>query len=162
MIRPRLWRSILVATVVLAGCGGSLSSPADLTASLPDELNGRPTKKETHVGEATAQAPNGPELYREAADRMGVEVIDMTIAQAWVEGLGVVAIRFGGADPAAIGPTFLDVLSKPDDVPSFRLADKNVQRIPETDVYLYTRGESMYLVFALDDANAAEILALLP
>jgi hypothetical protein len=164
-------RGLLLLAAVLAACGGG--APADLGATLPKVLAGESATPQILVGESAlgdSTSTGGIEsALRDTVARVGKTPADVTVARETVGGNSVFAFRVAGADGATLLSTMEKVvLEKIAGVQAtgMSLGGKSVRQIVfpggPTRLYLYGRGDVVYLVATPEDAIAAEALRALP
>lgn len=153
-------------------------SAPELEALLPDEIGGEEVLKLSFTGEELMTDDSGdvtvdPEFLA-FLDRMGAQPDDVSMAMSFAmseEGQdGVVAFRVAGADGNQLRDELQRSMEEEEQTgewTSGSVGGKSVLMAEDLEttgntVYIYVRGDMVFLVTAADEATATEILGALP
>lgn len=148
------------------------SSAADLEAILPDEIGGQPVTKLSMAGDEFIGSGQTDESFEDFLGRVGAEPDDVSVAFAFSTsqaGSGVIAFRVAGASQDEMLGAFQAASDAEGDVVGWTDANvggKSVKVATQVDgatpMYLYPRGDILFIVTAPSEDAAAEILSALP
>lgn len=153
-------------------------SAPELEALLPDEIGGQEVLKLSFTGVELMTDESGdvtvdPEFLA-FLDRMGAQPDDVSMAMSFAlseEGQsGVVAFRVAGADGNQLRDELEGSMEAEEQVgewTSGSVGGKSVVMAEDLEttgntVYIYVRGDMVFMVTAADEATATEILSALP
>jgi hypothetical protein len=147
---------------------------ADLEALIPDKVGDLTMKKSSFKGNDYLISPDSdPETVKFIQD-VGVSPSDIAMAIGFgfnadfTSGASVIVIRAKGADSGRLVNAFKDNMQANTESPiqwaDANVGGKSVQTNGDTTqaTYLYVHGDTLFIISALDDATAGEILSGLP
>ena len=145
---------------------------ADLESLLPDEIGGQPAQKFSMAGDTFMAGGSDDPAFDEFLNRVGAEPSDVSVAFAFSasdQASGVFAFRVEGASQDELLSEFQAASDAEGDTTGWSDANVGgksvktaVQTSDDTTMYLYPRGDIIFIVTAASESAAAEILTELP